>query len=63
MFILNRNEVWRFDPECGAVPNRTALFRHATTGMKWGLALAVGLIVVETGYKKAFGKDDGHGHH
>jgi len=55
--------VWRFDPNSGAVPNRTALLRHASTGMKWGLGLAVATIILETGYKKAFGNDDHHGHH
>ena len=57
--------MWRFDPECGAVPNRTALFRHARIGMKYGLLVAGGCILLETGYKKAFGGDDhhGHGHH
>jgi hypothetical protein len=56
--------VWRFDPACGAVPNRTALFRHASTGMKWGFFLCVGTILLETAYKQAFGSDDhqGHGH-
>ncbi|RNA14516.1 NADH dehydrogenase [ubiquinone] 1 beta subcomplex subunit 3 [Brachionus plicatilis] len=60
-----RNEVWRYDPQFGAIPKRTFMLKNAATGLKLGFALAVGVILLETGYKKVFGKADhhGHGHH
>jgi hypothetical protein len=30
--------------------------------MKYGLSLALGTIILETGYQKLFGKEDAHGH-
>ncbi len=61
-----RNEVWRYDPSCGAVPARPLMLRSAGNGMKWGLALCVSIIALETVYDKLFGKNDHHhhgGHH
>ena len=61
-----RNEVWRYDSQFGAVPVRTGMLRNAGTGMKWGLALAVGTVLLQTGYNAVFKKGDahhGHGHH
>ena len=59
--------MWRYDPQFGAVPARTLLIRNATTTLKLGLALAAGVILLETGYNKLFKKGDdhhhGHAHH
>lgn len=60
--IYLRNEVWRFDPQFGHVPARKLMLRNASTGMKLGLALAIGTVLLETGYNKVFGKGDHHGH-
>ena len=57
-----RNEVWRYDPQFGAVPVRTGLLRNASMGMKWGLILAIGTVLLQTGYNKVFNKGDSHGH-
>ncbi len=60
-----RNEVWRYDPQCGAVSARPQLLRSAGNGMKLGLILCIGTIILETAYNKIFAKPDDHhhGHH
>jgi NADH dehydrogenase (ubiquinone) 1 beta subcomplex subunit 3 len=58
-----RNEAWRYDPQFGAVETRRFMLRNASTGMKYGFFLAVGAILIQTGYNKLFGKGDAHGHH
>jgi hypothetical protein len=61
-FLYDRNEVWRFDPQFGIDHSRKLFIRNGTMGMKWGFLLFVGVALIETAYKKAFGKGDAHGH-
>ncbi|CAF0934243.1 unnamed protein product [Brachionus calyciflorus] len=65
LFIIQRNEVWIYDPQFGSIAQKTFMLKNAGTGLKLGFALAVGIILLETGYNKVFGKADhhGHGHH
>jgi NADH dehydrogenase (ubiquinone) 1 beta subcomplex subunit 3 len=58
-----RNEVWRYDPQCGAVSARPQLLRSAGNGMKLGLILCIGTIILETAYGKLFGGKSDHHHH
>lgn len=60
---MNRNEVWRFDPQFGTLAPRTGLIKAGTTGMKYGLILAIGTIIIEQAYSRVFGTSkQGHGH-
>lgn len=61
-----RNEVWRYDPQFGILHPRKVLIKAGTTGMKYGLILAIGTILLKTVYQKLTGKENqghGHGHH
>ena len=55
--------MWRYDPQFGYIPPRKAIIAYGTSGMKWGLVLAVGTLLLQTAYSKMFGKGDAHGHH
>lgn len=55
--------MWRYDPQFGGIPKRSFMLKNAGTGLKLGFALAVGVILLQTGYKKVFGKAEHHGHH
>lgn len=44
------------------MPPRVQFIRAGSSGMKYGLILALGTIALEMGYKKVFGGDDPHGH-
>ena len=63
-FILNlkRNEVWRFDPQFGTLAPRTTLIKAGTTGMKYGLILAIGTVILQEVYSRVFGTSKPHGH-
>ncbi len=62
LVLLYRNHVWRYDPQFGFVPPRTAFFRTLFTGIQYGAALFVVVAGAELGYKALFGSKDDHHH-